>query len=135
MINSGDKGISVGEKTKATIENNVIYGSVYGIAVKDLSEALIKKNTLVDNGTGLALYRKKKFLGGGSAKVSYNLIWLNDKQVEIDQYSKAEVSNNSIQGKFDDANIELAPQFKTEGKYKYIIDKEDFIYGARVQND
>ena len=44
-----DKGLSVGEKSKANIYNNSIKNSVIGIALKDASKICLKNNTLSKN--------------------------------------------------------------------------------------
>ena len=98
IASSGDKGISVGEKTKAQIADNTISHSGYGVAVKDLSEAVIKGNTIINNRIGIAVYRKKEFLGGGYAQVGNNILKFNDKDTEIDSFSKVDVMQDSRSG-------------------------------------
>ncbi|MCB0686317.1 MAG: CotH kinase family protein [Saprospiraceae bacterium] len=57
----GDKGISIGENTKASMNNLTIYDSYIGIAVKDGSEASVK-NLTVDSATfAIAVFKKKHF--------------------------------------------------------------------------
>ncbi|MGB0582452.1 MAG: right-handed parallel beta-helix repeat-containing protein, partial [Limisphaerales bacterium] len=65
----GDKGISVGEKSKPTIVNNHISDATMGVAVKDLSHAILENNTFTNNRKGIALYEKKPSFGPASARV------------------------------------------------------------------
>ena len=68
----GDKGISVGEKSHPTIFNNLITDATMGIAVKDLSTALILNNTIATNATAIALYEKKPSFGPATASLINN---------------------------------------------------------------
>ncbi len=67
-----DKGISVGEDSQnVRIENNVIAGCDYGIAVKDSSTAVIDHVTLYGNRIAVAAYEKgARYHGGGNATVT-----------------------------------------------------------------
>jgi parallel beta-helix repeat protein len=66
----GDKGISVGERTQATIEDNEIAGCTTGIAVKDRSDVVMQNNRLSDLQVGVALYVKKQTFGPSRARVA-----------------------------------------------------------------
>jgi parallel beta-helix repeat protein len=85
----GDKGISVGERSLPTIEDNIITNCQIGIAVKDESYADIKNSTLSENATGVSLYRKKQvFSVGGEAKLTNVIFENNDQDVELDNLSE-----------------------------------------------
>lgn len=49
IIGSGDKGVSVGEKSITNITQNVIKKNSIGVAVKDGSRALIDENNFIEN--------------------------------------------------------------------------------------
>lgn len=84
----GDKGISAGEASTPLIEHNTIEGCVYGIAVKDRSEATIANNILENNETAIGLYRKKPhFIYGGVALLKENIFNGNDQNMSVDTYS------------------------------------------------
>lgn len=85
----GDKGISVGEASTPIIQNNTIQNCVYGIAVKDRSEAIITKNIFENNETAIGLYRKKPhFIEGGKATLSANEFMGNSVDTTADEYSQ-----------------------------------------------
>lgn len=69
VTNCLDKGMSIGEKTFATIDDNTITGCYTGIAVKDLSDATIRNLRLSQLQVGLALYVKKLSFGPSTASV------------------------------------------------------------------
>lgn len=84
ILKSGDKGISVGENSKVVIKKNSILENAIGIAVKDLSNALISENLFDQNQKNLSCYSKKGFFGGGTAFLNSNInlaissIWFDD---------------------------------------------------------
>lgn len=61
----GDKGISVGEESDASVFRSSIKGCPIGVASKDLSVAYLRDITLIDCTQGFAAYRKKPDYGGG----------------------------------------------------------------------
>lgn len=83
-----DKGVSVGEKSKPTIESNTISNCPIGIAVKDLSEGQIIGNTIRYTKIGISAYQKKQTFGGGIAHVSRNVFEDVATPYEADSVSK-----------------------------------------------
>lgn len=91
VMGCSDKGISVGEKSQLTIENNIIAGCLFGIAIKDNATAHITDTLLLANETGLGVYRKKPhFIKGGHAFLENTILWGNKTPVFVDEYSTAE---------------------------------------------
>ncbi len=69
MDNCGDKGISVGEQSQATILEATISNSNIAIASKDLSKVFIE-NIIIDNcQQGFVAYQKKAEFGGSTIEV------------------------------------------------------------------
>ena len=64
--NSGDKGISCGEKSTISIENVKIKDAVIGIASKDESRATINNLELENCITGYSIFQKKPEYGGAA---------------------------------------------------------------------
>lgn len=85
-----DKGISVGERSEPTLENNSIRNCPIGIAVKDLSRATIAGGTIKQNDIGVSLYRKKEIFGGGYAVLTDVQFDENKEDVVADEYSSFE---------------------------------------------
>jgi len=67
--NSGDKGISCGEKSTINIKNVKIKDAVIGIASKDESIATIKNLSLENCKIGFSIFQKKAEYGGASILV------------------------------------------------------------------
>ncbi len=65
-----DKGISVGQKSSASISNNVIAYTGYGIALKDQSPVTIDHCTFFGNQKAVAAYEKNPGNLGGSGLVT-----------------------------------------------------------------
>jgi hypothetical protein len=84
----GDKGMSIGENSTVTAENNVVVGSVYGVAVKDLSRATLLDNVFINNKTGIALYQKKPIWGGGTATSTGSVLYGNGSETSLDKLSQ-----------------------------------------------
>ncbi len=65
----GDKGVSIGERTRATLFENVVSECKTGIAVKDASDVVIRNGQLSQVHIGIALYSKKPTFGPSQATV------------------------------------------------------------------
>ncbi|MEZ4848793.1 MAG: right-handed parallel beta-helix repeat-containing protein, partial [Bacteroidia bacterium] len=63
VINSGDKGISVGEESTVTIHSAFVSGAQTALAAKDLSRVTIKQIQMEKARTGFAAYIKKPEYG------------------------------------------------------------------------
>ena len=59
IVNSKDKGLSIGEKSKALVEKNYFEGNKIAIAIKDESTSYIIKNKYLNNELDYSLYIKK----------------------------------------------------------------------------
>jgi hypothetical protein len=64
---SGDKCISVGERSHALIKDNRLEDCNFGLAVKDSSTVDFTGNKVAGNKVGAAVYNKKEIFGGGVA--------------------------------------------------------------------
>jgi hypothetical protein len=94
-----DKGVSIGEHSQnITVRNCVIYGVESGVAVKDSSVATIYNNTLVDSDYGLRLYEKIAGEGGGHATAYNNIIWSNTNSISLANGSTITVSYSDVAG-------------------------------------
>lgn len=101
FMNTKDKGISVGEKTRLTVINCVMRNCLIGLAVKDASEVNILSSVFYENNSALALYRKKQlFRIGGTAKITNCLFWKNSTLCELDSFSKLFTSNSVTDKEF-----------------------------------
>lgn len=96
---SGDKGLSLGEDSKATVSTLSIVNSEQGVASKDLSEAKIESLVLENVKQGLAVYQKKPEYGPASLEI----IDLKEEDVrKLYQVQKGSVlllEGTSIEGK------------------------------------
>ena len=83
---SGDKGISVGEKSSVLISGNSLEHNQIGIAVKDSSRAVISENIFDSNEINISCYVKKGIFNGGVAYLYSNLN-LPTKSIKLDDLS------------------------------------------------
>jgi len=70
IINPGDKGISVGEASDATVFSATIDGAPIAIAAKDLSTLLIHDINLINCRQGFTAFQKKPEYGGSKIVVN-----------------------------------------------------------------
>lgn len=83
-----DKGVSVGEGSRPSVERNSIDGCNIGVAVKDTSVAAISNNSFSNTKIGVDAYRKKpEFSMGGTARVLGNTFTRVGKEYEKDTSS------------------------------------------------
>lgn len=87
---SGDKCVSVGEKSEPEIYENSLERCLVGVAVKDRSKAKIYNNKIINCQTGIGAYQKKEIFGGGEALIRDNELAGNEKDFEKDEVSKIE---------------------------------------------
>jgi hypothetical protein len=89
-----DKGVSVGEMSKAVINNITINNSNIGIAVKDLSSADISSSTINNNKYGLSIYKKNwRFGSPGSVTLKHSIF--NNNRIDVDIQEEGELSYDS----------------------------------------
>ena len=96
ILSAGDKGISIGEKSKARITNSTISNSNIGIASKDSS--VINADNLVLNKNNIALtaYQKKSEYTGGMITISKSVLEDNQTQYLIETGSS--IISDNIKG-------------------------------------
>lgn len=95
IVGSGDKGISVGERSTPAISGNIIIGNIIGIASKDQSVADARNNLILSNDTAVAAYQKKDFFGGATASVTGGTLWGNRIATYADDRSSIDLVNVS----------------------------------------
>ena len=96
LNNCGDKGISIGEKSKIKLENININEANIGIATKDSSVLLLNKAILKDTKTCLSAFNKKQEFKGGFIKVKSLKCNNYSNRFQIDSLSKV-ILNNEVQ--------------------------------------
>ena len=69
FFNMTDKGISIGEKSKVLITNNMIKDNNTGIAVKDGSSVCLNGNNFIENKMDISSYVKKKMYSTPSVQI------------------------------------------------------------------
>jgi len=77
IINSKDKGLSVGENSNIELNESKIIGNNYGIVSKDDSLAVLKNTQITNNIIQLAVY-KKNWRYGKSGNIELHNIKLNE---------------------------------------------------------
>jgi len=119
ITGSGDKCVSIGERTQNTILfNNILRRCSVGIEVKDGSSPVILNTIIAENGMGIHEYRKKAlYETGGNATVVNSLIRDNKKAIEFDEFSDMSISHSNIEGGYEGKG-----NFDNEGDYSVIRD-------------
>jgi len=88
----GDKGVSVGERSKVHIRSVDVERAEIAVASKDSSYTLIDSAILRNVKTCYAAYKKKQEFNGGSLKVSGKSGWCQNR-IFADQHSVLEFTN------------------------------------------
>jgi parallel beta-helix repeat protein len=91
IVDSGDKGISIGERSAPFVFDNRISGCVIGIEVKDLSRPAIVHCELRGNGTGLLSGAKNWRYGGGGRPILVRTR-VSGNQTDFDQGASSHAS-------------------------------------------
>ncbi len=117
-----DKGISVGEKAEAVVNNNVIADCAIGVGVKDSARATITKTTFYRNKYAVKCYEKTPGRGGGYAKIDRAIIALSQTSpIEADALSSIETSNTLCDSQLipGNNNVQGIPEFEDPTKQKF----------------
>ena len=111
IYDSLDKGISLGERSRGTLENNIIVGCEIGIAIKDGSDPLVINNTLWGNNVGVAAYHKSGAPAGGHGQVVNTIVWASDSlNVSVDSLSTTQFRYSCIEGDREgEGNVDADP--------------------------
>lgn len=90
---SGDKCISIGEKTKDTeISNNILDSCSIGVEVKDASSVSIIDSVIKNNKIGINAYLKKPvFMQGGTVEIFNSVFENNEIDMQKDEYSDIKI--------------------------------------------
>ena len=90
-----DKGISIGQSSTATIQDNIISQCALGVAIKDLGGADLDHITFYGNQIAVSAYEKNPGLGGGTALISSSLLSnSSDSPVFSDSLSVLQVEDS-----------------------------------------
>ena len=96
--NSGDKGISVGEKSKIEVDRSVFEYCNIGMEIKDQSIVNFKNNVIRNSPTAINLYKKNWRYNGGGKLIADTVFAINcSKGVTLDK--KSEVVYNRVETK------------------------------------
>jgi Right handed beta helix region len=91
FIHDNDHGVSVSGKSQIRLERNVITRSLFeAVVVNDRATAVLRSNTLVKNGGGVA------FLGSSQSEATGNIIGLNKVGFLYAGTSHADTSFNAL---------------------------------------
>ena len=91
---TGDKGVSVGEKSSVKVENNIFENCNIGIEIKDQSCVDFETNFIKNSKIAINLKKKNwRYEGGGILNANIIYTYECKKQVIFDKYSKANYKN------------------------------------------
>ena len=109
IINCGDKGVSVGERSNPNLVKNTIVGCNSGIAVKDLSKVVATQNKLIGNNIAVEAFQKKSIFGGGDVEIDGGVIWNNGRESRADDESIIVLKENIERSEptFDELDLYL----------------------------
>jgi hypothetical protein len=123
LENVRDKGISVGERSRPVLVNNLIRGCNIGISCKDLSYARVAHCTFVSNDLAIEAKRKKPMFGGGAGEFINCVFAANDTLLREDLFSDGKIKLDHALS--DDAGAdELVIEFVAPEANDYRLDTD-----------
>jgi len=87
----GDKGISVGEDTKADFKKIEISESNIGLASKDSSSVVVGNSYIYDVKNCYVSYKKKQEFNGGQIKINKSICKNFDNEIYVDNFSSIKI--------------------------------------------
>ena len=94
LNNCGDKGLSIGEKSKVDLENINIQIANIGVATKDSSVLNLKDASISDSNICISAYKKKQEFMGGYVEIDELNCLKSKTKTSFDKFSKIYVKNN-----------------------------------------
>ena len=94
LKNCGDKGLSIGEKSKVDLENINIQIANIGVATKDSSVLNLKYASISDSNICISAYKKKQEFMGGYVEIDELNCLKSKTKTSFDKFSKIYVKNN-----------------------------------------
>jgi len=93
---SGDKGISIGEKSVMNAESVSIRNARIGIANKDMSELTGKNLDITGSEVAIAVYQKKSEFGPSKGEVIDGQIWETETPFLVEKGSSLRFNSQSV---------------------------------------
>ena len=93
LSNCGDKGVSIGERTNAGIENMNIINSNIGLASKDSSIVNVTNALIKNTKFCISAYNKKNEFDGGRVNVNKFKCEISNEKIAKDQYSLININH------------------------------------------
>ena len=118
LVNCGDKGVSVGERSLTLINDSVITGSAIGVESKDASLAQVLNTDFLDNRVQINAYGKNwRYGDGGRVDVRKTYFRGRRNVLTTDKRSRVAVRDSSIVGAPEtDDGVELAADVDLEDR-------------------
>lgn len=135
LINTKDKGVSIGEKSDVKLSSNFFINNYIGIEVKDNSLAYSKKSLIINpKKYAINLYHKNKRYDKGGTLTADDTVILGNNKVENDEQSKINL-NNTIFDSIEGFNkyINLERKQIPVSTYIYLINELKDLY-KKAQN-
>ncbi len=133
-----DKGISCGQESSVTLEDNTIADCNIGVALKDLSPVNINHCTFYGNGIAISAYEKNAGYKGGIGTVT-NCILSNstNKAWSADTFSVVNITNSLSDTEVltGEGNLSTNPLFVDAPHYQFQVHPNSPIINAGNDND
>ena len=129
LLNSGDKGISIGERSKLFLVNGRVVDNKIGLQCKDDSVCLVHNTRIIDNKIGVDASQKNWQYGNGGNLVVKNSVILNNlTSLTSGKKSTVSVVNSYIDGRLSGAS--------TQNEYLEVMRSDTFfMLHAPLVND
>jgi hypothetical protein len=97
ILRSKDKGVSVGEGTRALIQSSVIEGCLIGVQIKDTSHAVVMNTDFIRNDHAIDAYKKNWRYGHGGQGFVYKCHFADNGQfAAADKHSGIHVHDTYV---------------------------------------
>ena len=93
LTNCGDKGLSIGEKSKVDLDKINIQKANIGVATKDSSVLNMKKALIEDSDTCVSAYKKKQEFMGGYVEIDELNCLKYFTKISSDNFSRVYINN------------------------------------------
>lgn len=134
-----DKGVSIGQRSTALIQNSVFVNCNLGVAIKDSSHVKVDKSVFYGSGKAIAAFEKNEGKAGGNVIVTNSILSNSSENAHFaDSESKMELKyclSDTDELSEDNGNVNGNPYFIMPNSYNFALQTNSPAINSGIKNN